>query len=403
MSPLLRKATYEQSYLKGGGLGFAGSGKTTTAAYIALGLAKEFGGGKPVAYFDTENGSDFMIPKFDAEGIELQNVKSTAFIDLMTVVKEAEETCSVLVVDSLSAVWRELGTAYKASIQKKRNLPKPPSRLTMDNWGEIKDTWAPWPVAFLNSKLHIIALGRAGYEWDELEDPDDPDAKKKLVKVGTKMKVEGEFGYEPNFIFEMLRIPAEQSTRSTRNRPGLWAHRCVVLKDRTDTVNGQQYDFQKPRKTYRAGDYRQVYDKFRSVWEFMKRSDGAQRAIDVDRTSAELFSGPNGESQSAHRARRVQITLEEFEGTLRKLWPGETGKEKALRALAIETVFETRSWTAVEAKSLESLENGLVVLRAFEEAAMDASSDALTNAPSTIALITDCKERRKAELDAAVM
>lgn len=403
MSPLLRRATYEQAYLKAGGLGFAGSGKTTTAAYIAIGLAKEFGAGKPVAYFDTENGSDFLIPKFDAEGIELQNLKSTAFVDLLSVVREAEDSCSVLVVDSLSAVWRELGTAYKAAIQKKRNLPKLPSRLSMDQWGEIKDTWAPWPLAFLNSKLHIIALGRAGYEWDEeIEDIDDPESKKKLVKVGTKMKVEGEFGYEPNFIFEMLRIPAEQSERRQRSRPGIWAHRCVLLKDRTDSVNGAQFDFQKPRKLYKAGDYKLVYEKFRPVWEFMKRSDGAQRAIDPGRTSAELFSGPNGESAFAHRAKRVQIVLEEFDGTLTKIWPGQDAKSKALRNLVIETVFSTRSWTAVESKSLESLEEGLTVLHAFEEATQDGQSGALTNAPEAIALLGMCRERLKAETQAAV-
>ncbi len=43
------------------------------------------GANKPVAFFDTETGSDFLIKRFEAEGVELMVATSQAFRDPLTV------------------------------------------------------------------------------------------------------------------------------------------------------------------------------------------------------------------------------------------------------------------------------------------------------------------------------
>jgi septum formation inhibitor-activating ATPase MinD len=56
---ILKKATNEMSRLKAGIQGSAGSGKTRTAAELAIGLAQLHK--KPVAVCDSESGTDYLI------------------------------------------------------------------------------------------------------------------------------------------------------------------------------------------------------------------------------------------------------------------------------------------------------------------------------------------------------
>ena len=108
---LLRPAQNESAYLKMGNYGGAGSGKTWTSALVAIGLSSRVGDGKPVAFFDTETGSDYVLTLFRDAGVELLVVKSRAFADLVEFVSEAESKCSVAIVDSITHVWDELREA----------------------------------------------------------------------------------------------------------------------------------------------------------------------------------------------------------------------------------------------------------------------------------------------------
>jgi hypothetical protein len=110
---LLRPARNESAYLKMGNYGGAGSGKTWTTALVAIGLSSRLSDGKPVAFFDTETGSDYVLPLFRDAGVELLVVKSRAFADLVEFVFEAESKRSVAIVDSITHVWDELREAYE--------------------------------------------------------------------------------------------------------------------------------------------------------------------------------------------------------------------------------------------------------------------------------------------------
>jgi len=360
---LLKKAVNEQAFLKAGALGFAGSGKTTTASLLAIGIAKRLADGKPVAFFDTETGSDFLIPKFAAEGVELLVVKSTAFPDLLEAGKEAEAACSVLIVDSITHVWSELNEAQLKAVNAGRKAKRlaPIKKLEFQHMAEVKRTWGQWTTFYLNSRLHIIVCGRAGYEWEW--EADEETGKKELTKVGTKMKVESEFGFEPSLLIEMERVPKGSAAGAG------WLHRAHILKDRTDTINGKAFDFEKPAKAYKAGDYGQTFKKFEPVFAALNIG-GTHIAVDQTRTNDGVFD-EQGDSESTRRAKRVTIALEEIQGALVALWPGQDAASKAMKMAAIEALFQTRSWSKVESLALETLIARLKTLRAYESELAD--------------------------------
>lgn len=382
---LLRPATVEQSAAKVGIFGPQGSGKTTTSALIAIGLSKTFHGNKPVAFLDTENGSDYLVPIFKAEGVELLVVKSRAFNDMKGALREAEEGgCCAYLVDSYTHPWQELNDALK----KRLNV----SRLEFRHMDQLKGMWRVWTDLMLNSPLHIVLSGRLGYVWDREEDDAGNKKGGELVKLGTKMKSESEAGYEPSLLIEMEGLQsAEARQKKTRAKKGTIVHHAYVLKDRWRTLNGRVFTFE-DLNSYKAGDYKKVFETFRPHFDQLAIGKVDQRAVDGGRTSAVLFDG-NGDSAYAQRARQKQISVEEIEGTLVALWPGQDAKSKELKRVAIETLFATRSWTQVESRSLEQLDASLAVLRRFEaEVREGQSANALTDAVACAALLTICRD-----------
>lgn len=357
---ILKPATNEQAYLKMGLFGNAGSGKTTTACYLAMAIAQRLGSKKPVAVFETEAGSDFLVERFKLEGIELLRVKSHALQDLIEAAKEAEQTCSALIVDSITHVWQGVLDAKLAKVNEaraKKGLYKV-EKLEFQHYSDIKTNWGKWTTIFLNSRIHIIVCGRAGNIWEY--ETNDETGKKELQKAGTKMKAEGEFSYEPSLLCELERI-------AKGNEPGAgWLHRCYVLKDRTDTINGAAFDFEKPRKQYKPGDWQNTFKPFKPVFDHLNIG-GEHKTIDETRSSGDLFTSPDGESRGVQRAKRAEIAAEEVQAALVALWPGQDAASKKAKVDILDALFATRSWTAVENKSVEDLERGVGVLRRLEK------------------------------------
>lgn len=219
------------AYLKMGIMGKQGSGKSFTAAEVTIGLVnhlKELGvdyADKPVAFFDTETGSDWLIPKFNAAGIPLVVAKKRSFADLLTAIRWAETNASALIIDSITHPWRELMESYLKT--KKR------TRMEISDWGYIKGPygWQQFSDLFVNSKLHIVMCGRAG---DDLESYRDEDGRQQLEKVGVKMKTEGETGFEPSLLVLMER---EMNTYTNKT-----AHRAYIMKDRSNLLDSREFD-----------------------------------------------------------------------------------------------------------------------------------------------------------------
>jgi energy-coupling factor transporter ATP-binding protein EcfA2 len=375
--------------IKIGWFGPQGSGKTTSAALLALALSKEVYGGAPVFVTDTEPGWQFLRPIFATEGVELIQRTDPTFRAMTDNLRDAEKLgACVWNVDTLTIIWNELMQSFK---QKNRGF------IPIDKWGDIREMWNKDYVAlFLNTSMCCQALGRLGNITEELQDDQNPD-KIKLIKTGTRFKAGGseDFGYEPHLLLEIsTERKAKTVAGSKREGEGRMIHRVDVLKDRTWALNGKVIRWSdKPR--YEKGGYRQVWEAIKPHWDAVQAT--AHVRIETGTNSQELIS-VDGTSAHYQRARRVQITLEEIEGTLVALWAGQDAKSKELKKLAVETLFATRSWTAVESKGLDELELGLKSLRIFEEQAKE-HGDALLDKTAMVRLLETSRKEAQEEPD----
>jgi hypothetical protein len=322
----LKPAVNDQAYLKMGFLGFAKSGKTYTASKIAIGLHKYIKATKPVAFLDTETGSAYVLPLFKEENVELVTAKSRAFVDLLSICRQAEKTCSILIIDSISHFWTELVKAYQDRMNKKR--------LRVQDWGPIKSEWQAFTDFYINSKLHILMCGRAGWEYDFRE---DEEGNTEITKTGIKMKAEGDMSFEPSLLIEM------EKAREGSGKIGQGIiHRAWVVGDRFHDLTGKSFD-------------NPGFDAFLSHIKKLNLG-GEHLGVDTENSSQELFSGP--EARMSIQKRR-EILLECIQNEITKRIPGRTTKEQQEKIKLLEDIFGTSSWTAISDIHPEKLEVSL--------------------------------------------
>jgi len=314
---LFKKAEMTSSFLKAAFMGFAGDGKTYTASELAIGLVQHMRklknaiGDRPALFLDTEKGSDWMKPRFDKAGIDLHVLKTQAFDDGCAAIREAEASGSVLIIDSVSHLWKELCGAYQKKMHR--------NRLTMGDWGFLKQRWADgFTTPFVNAKAHIILCGRAGYEYDHFE---DDDGKKQIEKSGVKMKAEGEMGYEPDLVVLM-----ERDMDMATNTVFRVAH---VLKDRADVIDEKK--FRNP--------------SFKDFLPHIERLNLGGNHVGVDMTRTSMASMPTRESDkpSVQRA----IVLDEIESLLVEYHPGQSAADKQAKVKLIKKHFDA-AWAEIE-------------------------------------------------------
>jgi len=321
---LFKKAKNEACFLKVGIRGFEGSGKSFTAGKMAVGLYRYAKLKKPVAYLDTEKGSDFLIPKFKKCKVPLDVSKTRAFMDLVDAVREAEKHHSILIIDSITHFWNELMDSYL----KKHNL----KRIKLHHWMTLKKEWRVFSDLFVNSNVHIIMCGRAGWDFGYEE---NEEGEKELQKTGTKMKVESETGFEPDLLLEMEKV------KKTSNIGSEIIQRCWVLKDRSDTIQGKKFD-------------RPDFKDFLPHVECLNLG-GKHKAIDTSRSSESMhkqdFSKENMYKQKT-------IILELMHDALDKDYSTRTDEDKRKRIFLLEMSFGTSSKTEIENMSLKDLQVG---------------------------------------------
>jgi len=346
--------------LKAGWFGPQGSGKTTSAALLALALSVEVYNRAPVFVTDTEPGWQFLRPMFALEGVELIQRTDPTFKAMTANLREAERLGACCWnVDTLTIIWNELMQSFKV---KNRGF------IPIDKWGDIREMWNKDYVSlFLNTTMCCQALGRLGNVQEEVQDENNAE-KTKLIKTGVRFKAGGseDFGYEPHLLLEVsTERKAKTVSGSKREGEGRMLHRVDVLKDRTWQLNGKVFRWSdKPR--YEKGGYKTVWESIKPHWDALQATAHVQIATNT--SSAELIS-VSGDSAYAERVKHVHIAIEEFWETLQTIWAGQDATSKELRRIVVETIFGTRSRTAVESKPLEELQFGVKVLQAYEQKA----------------------------------
>lgn len=337
---LLSKATNQTAYLKAGIMGFQGSGKTFTASRIAAGLAKLSNPEKPtVAFFDTETGSDFLIPYFQNEKVDFQVAKYRSFKAVCDFIKECEQSkIEVAIIDSISHVWKEFVEAYK----KRKNR----SFVSIPDWGILKGQWQQYTDLYINSRVHIIMCGRAAFEYDTQFNEDT--GKNESFKSGTKMRVEGETGYEPSLLLEMETVKPDFELLKDKDRPRKIINRCFILKDRTDQMNGQFID--NPR-----------FSDFKPIISFLNLG-GEHVGVDTTNTSEEVFESPDRSFEMMQRRRT--ILLEEIkEAFVLAELDGNATAAKRARTQTLIDIFGTSAWSAIEVMKVPDLDDKVKQLK----------------------------------------
>lgn len=337
---LLKPAKNKMAYAKVGLYGTAGSGKTRTAAEIAIGLQKAIGSKKPIAGFDTEPAFSFILPLFQKAGIELLvSDESRALTDLMTFMDEAEKVSDIVIIDSITHIWRDAQESYLKRLNdtRKRSGKKPLYALEFQHWRPIKQAWGEFTDRFLSSKMHVIVCGRAGNVY-EYQDKDDGSGKKELITTGTRMATEKELGYEPSLLIEML----------ADRQDGKIVNVALVQKDRSDALNGKEIKYPNYQRLKAHFDALNIGGEH---FESMERRDSTEMFPDAD------------ESGWDREARLRTIYSEEIAELLKKHYPSQSVEDKQKRAELLEMFFDTRSWTAVESMRSETLHSGLAALR----------------------------------------
>lgn len=351
---LLRPASETAGYLKAGFQGFQGAGKTFTAMELAIQSRKHFGLEGPIAFYDTESGSDYLAAKVRKEtGVDMLVAKSRALTDLIATVKEcAEADVSILVVDSVTHLWREVCDSYLAQVNAagEKRLGRNWSKRTFlqfEDWGPIKRKWARWTDVFLNAPLHIIICGRAGYTYDY----ETSNGKRELLKTGTKMKAEGEFGFEPSLMIEMEQI----ATPPKKGQPRTTRHRATVIKDRFDELQGKWKDF-----TPGVTQGNPVWTFLRAHVERLRPSSHTK--IDTE-TQTDFDVDAGGKTDWQREKREREILCESIKNEFLLAYPSQSSSDKVARITAMEEHFGVNSWTAIESMHSGDLKAGLSRLR----------------------------------------
>lgn len=337
----LKKAQNKMAFAKVGLYGDAGSGKTFTAAKMAIGLHQHAKLEKPVAMFDTEPAASFIIPLFEKAGIDfLVFDESRALADLMEFMDVAERECSIVIIDSITHVWKDAQDSYikKINDSRKKQRKSPLFRLEFHHWGPIKAEWAKFTDRYLSSKIHAIVCGRAGsiYEYQKNEET----GKMELITSGTKMATEKEMGYEPSLLIEMVK----------HRENGRIINRALVEKDRADIYNGMEFD--KPG-----------FDTFINHFNFLNIG-GKHFESMRQRDSTELFDDESEETFSGEKRKR-EIQSELIKDLLVEHdLDGTSQKVKKERIALLKGIFGTSSWTQISSMSSDRQKRGYDSMKA---------------------------------------
>ena len=294
--------------------GFAGTGKTLTASYVASGLHKRIKSKKPIVFFDTEKRLKVVKPHFDKAGISVKVRESRTLADLVQTINLCVEGYSdILVIDSISHVWLNFLESYKK--QKKR------TDLYFQDWGILKPEWKnKFSDILISVPIHIIFTGRAGFEYDYFEN--EATEKMELRKTGIKMKAETEMEYEPDIVV-LMEKEKEMDKDTMKNI----INYALVLKAPPDTINGSRFKF----PTYK--DFLPAIDLLLS---------GEYQESKVVETPDEF---DDAEKEYHKRKTDREIALDKITSIFQQLNIGTSTKDKKLKIDIVEKIFNTNSWT----------------------------------------------------------
>lgn len=321
-----------------------------------------------IKLFDTEKGYRFMIPHFKRLGIpsnEIDVIRGdslTALLKLMTATEQAYKpndidnylklqmfgppgsgksytavliavglykltSAPILIIDSGTNIWYN----YIRDYQSKKGL----KQMTRNHWMRAIPLFRDeYNSRIKNSNLNIIVTGRVGQVFEEVKD--DHGNVVDIVAVDTKMKMEGESAYEPDVVVEMELIKSRDDENVNIKQ------RAVVLKDRSDTIEGKSF-------------ISPTWENFKPVWDFM--SDEVPESPQIDPVRDNVLFDDEEDNYKAQEAK--QIILEKIAGVFALTGLGTGAADKKRKTDITQRIFMTTSGKEIENMSIDQLSDAL--------------------------------------------
>lgn len=326
-------------FLKIGIFGHTGTGKTWTACKVLSQFIKEFAPGKRLAFFDTEGGAGYVAPMVKKiTGKDLLAISSRAFSELIEFADLCNKEGHVALLDSATHPWRSLCTDYlKAKSSRVRGVGGDPDsvRLSLKDWGPLKDIWNQFSYKFTYDPVHWCICGREGDVWTSEK---DDEGNEEMKNTGKKMKTETELGYEPSLLVRMVLEDGKHIAR--------------VVKERFGELTGKEcpepdIEFFRPHIALLG----------------IGGTLAAPNASAAPGVPAR--AGRNWEGMQRER----KAIMEEIQADIVSAYPGQSAVEKKLKVDAVRFAYETASWSALENDfdkwSNSALRAGRVKLKEF--------------------------------------
>ncbi len=313
------------AYFKAGAFGATGTGKTWTMAKVMSQFIKLFCPDSQLAMYDTEPSAGYVKNMVkEITGKELLVCQSRSFSDLMEFTRMCIDKKYCSLVDSITHPWRSLCADYlSAKKSRVKNAGGNPEtlKLSLKDWGPLKDIWNQFSELYVFSPLHVSILGREGDVW---EDVIDEEGKSEMRKTGEKMKTESELGYEPSLLIRMIRA----DVTGDKVKEG---HFAYVQKCRFDKLTFVQ-----------SGNNPDI--EFFMPHLSCLEIGGIPNAKSEGKRVFGLETGMNWETIKAMR----NAVLESVKDDLLLKWPGMTAAEKAFKVTALRKAFGTSAWSELE-------------------------------------------------------
>lgn len=350
----LKPLTNDRPFLKMAFTGFAGDGKTLTAAIIAAGLHKMIGSKKPIAFFDTEKASKALKPFFDGHGIQvIVDADNRSLAALNQTIKDCiEGAADILIIDTITHVWEEFVNAYMR--QKGR------TRLEFQDWGILKPRWKnEFSTTFVQAPLHIIFTGRAGYEYGQ--EKNEETGKREIYKSGIKMKAETETAFEPDILVYMEKELDILGDNKTVYRT------ATILKDRTTLIDGMVLNKDGKKK---GPDFQDFQPAIVALLDGKVVQGGDANVI--------LDTFEEDDKKALIRYQKNNI-MSEVDGYFALMGLGTSTSDKQVKGWTLKQVFNVASVDKLNDIAIEELQQNFTSFKKFAESYIHYMSDCKAN------------------------
>lgn len=329
------------AFLKMGFFGNTGTGKTFTAAKVLSQFIRDYCPGKQLAFYDTEPSAGYIKNMVrEITGKPLLAIHSRSFSDLVQFMDLCRDKGYVALMDSITHPWRSLVEDYltaKRSRVTGAGGNAANVRLSLKDWGPLKDMWQVFSSKFAWEPVHACIVGREGDVWESV---DDDEGNSEMKKTGVKMKTETETGFEPSLLINMKLINSK--------------HYVYIIKDRFDVL------------TCKTSEAEPDIEFFRPHIEMLNLKGSGYKENKPEPVFKNV-PGPNYETIKSQRA----VILESIKDDMLLIYPGMTADEKKARVVLLRKAFGTSSWTSLEEDfkqfPIEKLEAGRTIIQNIQE------------------------------------